>query len=222
MKTILIVDDTFENLYLLRVILEASGYAVIEAKDGKEGLDKLNNNSIDLIISDILMPVMDGYMFCQACKKEKKFRDIPFIFYTYTYTEKLDEEFALKLGAVHFLRKPTDQDKIPLIVSKIFKLDKPTAKPIKDTKFTDQEVLKLYSKRLISKLEQKNLDLEKEISERLKDEKEIKLANAFSEGLISQNQEGFVVFVLETKNINIKPAVCEISGFTEKKINGKK
>jgi PAS domain S-box-containing protein len=221
MKTILIVDDTFENLYLLRVILEGSGYAVIEAKDGKEGLNKLKNNSIDLIISDILMPVMDGYMFCQACKKEKKFKDIPFIFYTSTYTEKLDEEFALKLGAVHFLRKPTDQDKIPLIVSKIFKQDKPRIEPIKDTKFTDQEVLKLYSKRLISKLEQKNLDLENEVSERLKAEKEIKLANAFSEGLISQMHEGLVVFDLETKIISVNPAFCEISGFTEKELIGK-
>jgi len=164
---------------------------------------------------------MDGYMFCQACKKEKKFRDIPFIFYTSTYTEKLDEEFALKLGAVHFLRKPTDQDKIPLIVSKIFKQDKPTVKPIKDAKFTDQEVLKLYSKRLISKLEQKNLDLENEVSERLKAEKEIKLANAFSEGLISQMHEGLVVFDLETKIISVNPAFCEISGFTEKELIGK-
>ena len=49
MKTILIVDDTFENLYLLRVILEEVGYVVVEAKDGKEGLIKLKDNHVDLI-----------------------------------------------------------------------------------------------------------------------------------------------------------------------------
>ena len=106
-KTILIVDDTYENLYLLRVILEEVGFEVIEANDGSEGLKKLYENSaVDLIISDILMPIMDGYLFCQACKKEKLFQNIPFVFYTSTYTEKLDEDFALTLGATKFLRKP--------------------------------------------------------------------------------------------------------------------
>ncbi|MCX7550895.1 sigma 54-interacting transcriptional regulator [Xanthomarina sp. F2636L] len=170
-KTILIVDDTFENLYLLRVILEEAGYLVIEANNGSEGLEKLQENKqVDLIISDILMPVMDGYMFCQACKNEKLFKEIPFVFYTSTYTEKLDEDFAIKLGAVHFLRKPTDQDKILQVIQDIFKNEVSKTKPIKKSEFTEQEVLKLYSKRLISKLEQKNLDLENEISERKKAE----------------------------------------------------
>jgi len=190
MKTILIVDDIYENLYLLRVILEGSGYSVIEAKDGREGLEKLQQNSIDLIISDILMPVMDGYMFCQACKKQKKFKDIPFIFYTSTYTEKLDEDFALKLGAVHFLRKPTDQEKIELVVDEIFKEVRPKVKPIKNVKFTEQEVLKLYSKRLISKLEQKNLDLENEVAERIKAQK----------ALVSENE----ILDLIAKNTSLK------------------
>ncbi|MBQ0787632.1 MAG: PAS domain-containing protein, partial [Oceanihabitans sp.] len=170
MKTILIVDDTFENLYLLRVILEEVGYVVVEAKDGKEGLEKLHEYNVDLIISDILMPVMDGYMFCQACKKEESFKDIPFVFYTSTYTEALDEDFAIKLGADQFLRKPTDQNKITAVVQGLFGKVKLEAEPLKNVKFTEEEVLKLYSKRLISKLEHKNLDLEKEVLEREKAE----------------------------------------------------
>ena len=129
MKTILIVDDIFENLYLLRVIFETAGYLVIEANDGKDGLEKLRKNNVDLIVSDILMPVMDGYMFCRACKKDKSYKDIPFVFYTSTYTEKLDEDFALKLGAAHFLRKPTDQDEILSVIQEILKQAKPQAKP---------------------------------------------------------------------------------------------
>ncbi|WP_299250839.1 PAS domain S-box protein [uncultured Lacinutrix sp.] len=168
MKTILIVDDTFENLYLLRVILEEVGYIVVEAKDGKEGLDKLHEYDVDLIISDILMPVMDGYLFCQACKKDEQFKNIPFVFYTSTYTEALDEDFALKLGAVQFLRKPTDQNKILSVIRDVFAKSKPGEKVAKNIKFTEEEVLKLYSKRLISKLEQKNLDLESEVLEREK------------------------------------------------------
>lgn len=175
MKKILIVDDTFENLYFLKVILEEEGYQVIEAKDGKEGIEKLeynykNGNKIDLIISDILMPVMDGYMFCQECKKNKNFYSIPFVFYTSTYTEKPDEDFALKLGAVHFLRKPSDQDKILKVVKGVLNEAAPKLQPLKRKKYSEQEVLELYSKRLISKLEQKKDDLEKEVLERKKAE----------------------------------------------------
>ncbi|NNE31923.1 MAG: response regulator, partial [Winogradskyella sp.] len=144
MQTVLIVDDIYENLYLLKVILEEAGYNVIEAKDGKEGLTKLGKHAVDAIVSDILMPVMDGYMFCQTCKKMEEFRDIPFLFYTSTYTEKLDEDFAIKLGADHFLRKPQDQEKIPGLIEKLL-AKKPTKKnPVKEEDFTEQEVLKLY------------------------------------------------------------------------------
>ena len=176
MKTILIVDDNYQNLYLLKVILEEAGYNVIEAKDGKEGLDLLQNTyknkgEVDVIISDILMPVMDGYIFCQECKKNTLFSPIPFIYYTSTYTEQLDEEFALKLGAVHFLRKPTDQDKILEVIQELFKGGKLKKSSAAEVQFSEQEVLKLYSERLVSKLEQKKIDLDKEVSERVKAEK---------------------------------------------------
>jgi PAS domain S-box-containing protein len=170
-KTILIVDDTFENLYLLRVILEGAGYHVIEARDGSEGLKKLyENNTVDLIISDILMPIMDGFLFCQACKKEKLFKNIPFVFYTSTYTEKLDEDFALKLGAAKFLRKPIDYDEIILTVKNIFgEVNKPI-KSVKNSVLKNEDVFKLYNERLINKLEHKSLELEKEIVIRKKAE----------------------------------------------------
>ncbi|NNC51112.1 MAG: sigma 54-interacting transcriptional regulator [Flaviramulus sp.] len=207
MKTILIVDDTFENLYLLRVIFEQAGYTVVEANDGKEGIHKLQKNNIDLIISDILMPVMDGYMFCQACKKDKAFKDIPFVFYTSTYTAKPDEDFALKLGASHFLRKPTDPDKILEIAEKIFTEKKPVEKLTKKVKvqFSEEEVLKLYSKRLISKLEHKNLDLEKEVAERKKAEQKLKNENEILD-LITKNKSlkdifDHIIFDYESLNL---------------------
>ncbi|MBP0905680.1 sigma 54-interacting transcriptional regulator [Mariniflexile gromovii] len=170
-KTILIVDDIFENLYLLRVILEEAGFNVIEANDGSEGLKKLyEHNGVDLIISDILMPIMDGYLFCQACKKEKLFKSIPFVFYTSTYTDKLDEDFALKLGAAQFLRKPIDHDQLLFTVNDIFNSAKTQVKYLKKVRISGDEVLKLYSERLINKLEQKSLDLGNEVVERQKAE----------------------------------------------------
>lgn len=166
-KTILIVDDTFENLYLLRVILEEAGYSIIEANDGSEGLKKLHENShVDLIISDILMPIMDGYLFCQACKKEELFNKIPFVFYTSTYTEELDEDFALTLGAAKFLRKPIDHDELLLAIDNIFNKGQTPVKYVENKRMSDGEVLKLYSERLINKLEQKSFDLGNEVIER--------------------------------------------------------
>ncbi len=96
-----IVDDKEENLYMLEALLKGSGYEVASAMNGVEALEKLKEDSFDMIISDILMPQMDGYQLCRKCKKDDTLKKIPFVFYTATYTEKKEEEFGLSLGAVH-------------------------------------------------------------------------------------------------------------------------
>ena len=67
---ILVVDDMEDILYVVGTILKGNGYEVVTAKDGLEALDKLKEGSIDIIISDILMPRMDGFQFCRKCKKD--------------------------------------------------------------------------------------------------------------------------------------------------------
>jgi PAS domain S-box-containing protein len=220
-KTILIVDDTLENLYLLRVILEERGYVVIEANNGEEGLKKLNeNNNVDLIISDILMPVMDGYMFCQACKKDLLFKHIPFVFYTSTYTEKLDEDFALKLGAAQFLRKPIDHDELILTVNNIFgELYKPVEKP-KSSALKNEDVFKLYNERLIHKLEQKSVDLGNEIDERKKSEALLLESKNYLDNII--NNIGDPIFVKDDQSrlLIVNEAFCKIFSLSKSEIIG--
>ncbi len=175
MMKILIVDDSKENLYLLETLLKGSGYKVVSATNGAEALEKLRADGFDMIISDILMPVMDGFQLCHECKKDENLKAIPFVFYTATYVDEKDEELALKLGADKFIRKPIEPDEFITIIRGVI-LDveagklagrKPVAKEQKD-------VLKLYSERLVKKLEEKMLDLETEIAGRKKAEEKLR------------------------------------------------
>ena len=96
---ILIVDDNPDNLEMMTIMLASQRYEVVSAKNGEEALNKLKTgDNFDLIISDILMPVMDGFQFCRECKKDEQLKNISFIFYTATYVDEKDEEFALSLG----------------------------------------------------------------------------------------------------------------------------
>jgi PAS domain S-box-containing protein len=107
---ILIADDNSQNLYLLEVMLKSVGYDIVTAKNGMEALDKLHAGRFDGIVSDILMPRMDGFRLIRECKKDPALRQIPFIFYTATYTEKRDEEFGLSLGAIRYILKPSEPE----------------------------------------------------------------------------------------------------------------
>lgn len=108
--TVLIVDDNEENLYMLRTLLQGHGYQVVEARNGEEALAKARSSPPTLAISDILMPVMDGFTLCKEWKKDEVLKEKPFIFYTATYTDPKDEEFALSLGAERFIIKPADPE----------------------------------------------------------------------------------------------------------------
>ncbi|MBA7562733.1 response regulator [Candidatus Atribacteria bacterium 1244-E10-H5-B2] len=159
---ILIVDDIEENLYLLESILKGSGYEVVTAKDGVEALSRLKEESIDMIVSDILMPRMDGFQLCRECKKDENLKKIPFIFYTATYTEKKDEEFALSLGVEKFIVKPQEPEVLLKILEEVIEgYRKGTLVAPKELIKEEEIYLTEYNKRLITKLEKKVLDLEK-------------------------------------------------------------
>jgi len=92
---ILVVDDHPTNRELFRAQLETEGFTVLEAADGLKALSLLERETIDTIISDLRMPRMDGYRFCLEVRKSERFRSIPFIVYTSTFSAPGDEKLAL-------------------------------------------------------------------------------------------------------------------------------
>lgn len=159
-KIILIVDDNSTNLYVLKSLLESESMETITAKNGKEALAKAHSHPPDLIVSDILMPVMDGYTLCRHWKSDDQLKHIPFIFYTATYTEAKDEKFALSLGADLFIVKPQEPEVLINMLSKFLSAQyvvKPAQlKPLGE----EMEFFRQYNEILFSKLEKKMLDLE--------------------------------------------------------------
>jgi PAS domain S-box-containing protein len=160
MKTVLIVDDNSTNLYMLETLLKGYGYEVTSAENGKDALDKARLNPPDLIVTDILMPVMDGYALCRQWKSDDTLKHIPLVFYTATYTGSKNEEFALGLGAERFIIKPQEPEVLMNILKEVlaenYEVKQVATKPLED----EMEFFRQYNEILFSKLEKKMSDLE--------------------------------------------------------------
>lgn len=157
---ILVVDDVDINLKLLRAQLEAEGHSVLDAKDGIKALAHLNAEDVDLVISDILMPLMDGYRLCYEIRKDIRFANLPFIFYTATYTSPGDEKLSYEIGADFYMKKPASANEIKRAISEVMK-NRPKRKDDQINSFKDLNVMKEYNAALVKKLEEKFNELGK-------------------------------------------------------------
>ena len=153
MTRALIVDDKLDNRYLLRSLLQGHGFTIVEANNGAEALAEAERSAPDLVISDLLMPVMDGYTLLRAWKTHAGLGTIPFIVYTATYTDPKDEQLALDLGADAFIIKPAEPDAFMDQVQKILAQAQAGALPMRPPSSDEESTLKLYNEVLIQKLE---------------------------------------------------------------------
>jgi len=149
---ILIVEDVPNVLELLEVTLRFKGYAVVTARNGEEALDIIKEQRPVLIVTDILMPKMDGYAFVQKLRLKPETRDIPVVFLSATYVTPEDKDFALSLGAARFMEKPIDTEDFLLTVAELVTQDSATRpQPLDMEKFYQG-----YRTRLENKLRHKN------------------------------------------------------------------
>lgn len=161
MKRVLIVDDNAANAYYLESLLTLNGFDVQSAVNGAEALVVARENPPDLVVSDLLMPVMDGYSLLRQWKADAVLVGVPFIVYTATYTTAEDERLAFNLGADAFIIKPTAPEAFldQLREVEVRASATTTAKP-REAPGADNESLREYSEALIRKLEEKTLQLE--------------------------------------------------------------
>ncbi|MDD3049642.1 MAG: response regulator [Candidatus Cloacimonetes bacterium] len=154
MRKILVVEDNDNSRVYMAVLLKSQGYEVLTANNGKQALDILEHNVPDLIISDIMMPVMNGYRLCREIKHSENLRQIPFLFYSATFVEAEDEKLALRLGADRFIVKPEKPEiLLKIIQENIEKIKVDENKDINDIHDTE-EILKLYDGSVSRKLEE--------------------------------------------------------------------
>ncbi len=160
MNRVLVVDDHPENTYLLRALLSGHGFEVEEAVHGADALAKARREPPDIIVADLLMPVLDGYTLLRHWRADEQLRHIPFIVYTATYTEPRDERLALALGADAFLIKPTEPDVLLSEINRVLAKGVQARTPGNSASTEEAVLLKEYNEILIRKLEQKVMELE--------------------------------------------------------------
>ncbi len=223
MKKVLIVDDVAENRYILEKVLGGHQMEVMSAQNGQAALDKAYANPPDLIISDILMPVMDGYTLCKIWKSDDHLKNIPFIFYTATYTDPKDETFAKNLGADLFIIKPQEPNVIIETIKEIIEKDHVVQSAQYQPLGSEMEFFRQYNEILFRKLEKKVLDLEL-LNRRLN--QEIEKHKQTEEKLFKLSQsieESPVAFVLMDVNGNLEyvnPQFFRISGYAPRNMIG--
>lgn len=153
--TLLIVEDIPDILTLLKATLEFKGYRVVTARDGQEALEAIQKEPPAIIITDILMPKMDGFSLVHHLRIDPETRDIPVIFLSATYVAPEDKAFALTLGVTRFIEKPVNFDEfLPAISDLLSQGQKSAQEPLNEFEFYDG-----YRKRLEIKLLHKNTQI---------------------------------------------------------------
>ena len=203
-KTILIVDDEPLNVDLLEAKLTPMQYKTILAYNGEEALEKAVNESPDLILLDIMMPVMNGYEVCRRLKADKRLQDIPVIFLT-AMREEDQEAKGLEIGAVDYITKPFS---MPILKARV-------QTHLKLKRYRDH--LKDLVMKRTSELVKANKQLKREIKERKRaDEDRIRLIAAIEqavENVIITKNDGTIWYV--------NPSFEQVSGYSRKEVIGK-
>ncbi|HTJ01227.1 MAG TPA: response regulator [Methylovirgula sp.] len=118
MKTILTVDDSASIRQMVKLTLSSAGYGVVEASDGRDGLAKAQANTINMVVTDLNMPNMNGLEFIRALRQLAPYRGIPIVFLTTESDDNLKQQ-AKAAGATGWITKPFKQEQLLAVAKKL-------------------------------------------------------------------------------------------------------
>ena len=179
---ILIVEDLKHVREMLEITLGFRGYEVVTATNGEEAVKLLMTVKPRLVITDILMPNMDGFSLVHQIRQMSNMSDVPIIFLSATYTKAEDYDFAEKLGADKFLKKPYNVDDLLMAVDNALVTPHSAAKGLSEQEFNQR-----HRERLEQKLKHKNDLIER--MEKLLDNLPMEQRTQFETLLQAEKQE---------------------------------
>ncbi len=217
MSRVLVVDDNADNRYFLRMLLTGLGHDVALAANGAEALAQARTTPPDLVVSDILMPQMDGFALCRAWKADARLKSVPFMFYTATYTEPKDEAFALSLGADRFVVKPQEPMALGETIVELLERGRTGGHAGAASEF---EFVKQHRDAVIRKLEDKMVELEaanaalrRDVAERLRAEEALRASEERYRSLFEQSPVGIYRTTPEGAILLANPALVSMLGY---------
>ena len=175
---IMVVEDDENSRVMLSDLLMGQGYIVQSAMNGKIALELFKDSVPDLVITDILMPEIDGFDLCRKIKSNNEWAHIPLIFYTATYTSRADEELGMLMGASRFIIKPQE----PIVLLELIKdvINESSNQPPQTADASNKII---YQKQLATvgeKLQKKTKELENEkLEKKERDNRLIQLASEY-------------------------------------------
>ncbi len=158
MMKILVVDDQSDARLIQKKILQQRNFDVLEAENGQQALLLIAGNRPDLIISDIMMPEMDGFELCKHLKSDAQTAEIPFIFYSAHFVDNQDIALGKGLKAAGFLVKPMQSKQFLESIERVINSTETLKDRLpeqKDKRLSDQAFDSEHKKRLLSTLQNK-------------------------------------------------------------------
>ncbi|HEU6455990.1 MAG TPA: EAL domain-containing protein [Roseateles sp.] len=171
---ILIAEDDENSRLLLESILISLGHTVLSAADGKQAWQLALDEKPDFVITDILMPGMDGFELCRRIRRIESLKQVPIIVYSATYVDRRDEEMALAAGANRFIVKPIE----PTEMIRQIEALAAARPPAPSSAYSESELNAMHVERLQAKLRRKLIELGRERIALRNSEERLRLALA--------------------------------------------
>lgn len=213
---LLYVDDMTENFFFMENLIIGRDIELFTAINGVQALEIMENNDFDVIVTDIMMPEMDGFTLCRKIITNPRYQKIPIIVLTGTYTSNQDAKLALQLGVDEYITKPCDHAFLLRRILELGVKGKEAAIPDFSDAKKEENMLSLFNRRLVRKLEQKAHELEVKVKEN-----EIALDSLkHSQLLLRATQELAKLsgweFDLETRKLRLTQRIYNIEGQNSK------